>query len=146
MPECNKWLNFVIPLNAINDNTLFVYHMCVTWSWRTYEMHLVSLRKSGVTRSTLITVATCQRDHSAATLAGTTLMERNAGRQSPPRQRGVVFHRQLHHTSIYFLSCALSRTGVLSFSEARHSAMRHSSRVRYYWGNVQPGIPRWAQK
>jgi hypothetical protein len=29
---------------------LFAYHMCVTWSWCTYEMHLVSLRKSGVTK------------------------------------------------------------------------------------------------
>jgi hypothetical protein len=29
--------------------THFVYHMCVTRSWNTYEMHLVSLRKSGVT-------------------------------------------------------------------------------------------------
>jgi hypothetical protein len=50
--ECNKWLNSEIRLNTVNDISLiFVYHMCENWSWRTYEMHLVSLRKTGVTLS-----------------------------------------------------------------------------------------------
>jgi hypothetical protein len=33
--------------------THFVYHMCRTRSWHTYEMYLVSLRKSGVTSDPL---------------------------------------------------------------------------------------------
>jgi hypothetical protein len=47
--EYNKLLNPLLCFYCLCYYTHFVYHMCETRSWHTYEMHLVSLRKSGVT-------------------------------------------------------------------------------------------------
>jgi hypothetical protein len=51
--ECNK--EYCISLTLVRFITSmvlhsFVYHVCVNWSWRTYEMHSVFLVKSGVTK------------------------------------------------------------------------------------------------
>jgi hypothetical protein len=40
---------FVMILSRVY--TCIVYHMCGTWSWRTFEMHSVLFSKSGVTAS-----------------------------------------------------------------------------------------------
>jgi hypothetical protein len=58
--ECNK--EYCISLTLIRFITAmvlhsFVYHVCVNWSWRTYEMHSVFLVKSGVTAKGLSEVA-----------------------------------------------------------------------------------------
>jgi hypothetical protein len=50
--ECNK--EILYQLNSCtfyycNGITLYFYHVCVFWSWCTYEMHSVFLVKSGVT-------------------------------------------------------------------------------------------------
>jgi hypothetical protein len=50
--ECNK--EYCISLTLVRFTTAmvlhsFVYHVCVNWSWRTYEMHSIFLVKSGLT-------------------------------------------------------------------------------------------------
>jgi hypothetical protein len=76
----------------------FVYHVCVNWSWRTYEMHSVFLVKSGVScRRRCVPAAggrrrgggpACGRPPRRRASARSPAEERRAGARSPPRRGG----------------------------------------------------------